>query len=254
MTTFISAADGNEVFQIKFIPTQKPTPALDHPSMLTFISTYPALGQVTHIQKHTTVFTALLEVDPDRASDPWQVSLWHSEGGDWRGVPMDLVIEPDRRPTELQAVTTQPHLGANLAKLYFSTPLAIHLPTNFTIKFRAGPHDSWKWVRDSQGRADGVVVMSTVTSQETISSDLGNYVSGLNPILKSKHHRSQSPGTTLWVVEAPVEGAIGEKSTLKDIRFGLPWGQGKFSRYITFPFWTSPTPYAFRICPPHAPS
>jgi len=226
MTTFISAADGNEVFQAQYIPKQKAPPASDDPSMLAYISTYPALGQVTQIEKHTTVFTALLEVDQSRASDPWQVSLWHSEGQEWQEVPMDPVIKAASSPCELQASKD----ATSQRRLYFTTPLAIHLPTNFTIKFRAGPTESWKWVKDHQGTTDGVVMLSTVTSQESISSELGEYITGLNPVLKSKNFRSQSPGTTLWSVEAPVEGADGEKSTIKDIKFGLPWGAGKFSR------------------------
>lgn len=228
MTTFISAADGNEVFQAQYIPKQKAPPASDDPSMFAYISTYPALGQVSQIQKHTTVFTALLQVDQSRASDSWQVSLWHTEGKEWYEVPMDPVIKAAAFPSELQAsgVTS----GNGQARLYFTTPLAIHLPTNFTIKFRAGPNESWKWVKDHQGTTDGVVMLNTVTSQDAISSELEEYITGLNPILKSKNYRSQSPGTTLWSVEAPVDGADGEKSTIKDIKFGLPWGEGKFSR------------------------
>ncbi|KAG4439088.1 hypothetical protein IFR05_005430 [Cadophora sp. M221] len=230
MTTFISAADGNEVFQAQYIPKQKAPPASDDPSMFAYISTYPALGQVSQIQKHTTVFTALLQVDQSRASDSWQVSLWHTEGKEWREVPMEPVIKAAAFPSELQASGVTP--GNGQARLYFTTPLAIHLPTNFTIKFRAGPNESWKWVKDHQGTTDGVVMLNTVTSQDAISSELGEYITGLNPTLKSKNYRSQSPGTTLWSVEAPIEGADGEKSTIKDIKFGLPWGEGKFSRWF----------------------
>ncbi|KAK0113570.1 hypothetical protein ONS95_013820 [Cadophora gregata] len=198
--------------------------------MLAYISTYPALGQVTQIEKHTTVFTALLEVDHSRASQSWQVSLWHSEGQEWREAPMEPVTKAVSAPCELQVKDGSPAAGQR--RLYFTTPLAIHLPTNFTIKFRAGPAESWKWVKDHQGTADGVVMLSTVTSQDSISSELEEYIKDLNPILKSKNYRSQSPGTTLWSVEAPVEGADGEKSTITDIKFGLPWGVGKFSRWF----------------------
>lgn len=144
---------------------------------------------------------------------------------------MDPVIKAASRPSELQAARIA--AGSGQARLYFTTPLAIHLPTNFNIKFRAGPNYSWKWVKDHQGTIDGVVMLSTVTSQDAISSELADYVADLNPILKSKNYRSQSPGTTLWSVEAPIEGADGEKSAIKDIKFGLPWGKGKFSRSVT---------------------
>jgi hypothetical protein len=226
MTEFISPADGNVVFQAQYIPKQKGPPASDDPSMKAFISTYPSLGQVTQIDKRTTVFTALLEVDESRAKDKWQLSLWHSEGKEWREVPMDPLINIEARPTMLQ----ESKFGSSLSHLYFTTPLAIHLPTNFTIKFRGGPDQSWKWVETHQGSTDGVVMLKTVTSQNAISSELGDYIHGLNPELKWKNYRSQSPGTTLWSVEASIEAADGEKSTIKDIKFGLPWGPEKFSR------------------------
>lgn len=221
----ISATDGNVIFQTYFIPVQKPPPAPDAPSMLAHISTFPALGQVTQIQKYTTALTALLEVDQSRASDPWQLSLWHSVGKEWQEVPMDPVIRAETRPSELQAEKA----AAGQTRLYFTTPLAIHLPTTFTIKFRASPSQPWKWVKDHQGTPDGVVMLSSVTSQEAISSELGDYITGLNPILKSENHRSQTPGTTVWSVEAPIEAADGGESAIKDVKFGLPWG-GKFSR------------------------
>lgn len=226
--TFISPADGNEVFQAKYIPKQKGPPASDAASMKAYISTHPPLGQVTQIGQSTSVFTALLEVDESRATDAWQVSLWHSEGKEWRECPMDPVRNLSAHPTTLQA--SKPAFGSPLHRLYFTTPLAIHLPTNFTFKFRNGSDQSWKWVKDHQGTQDGIVMLHSVTSQDAISSNLEDYIEGLNPVLHSKNCRSQSPDTTLWSVEATIEPAAGEKSTIKDIKFGLPWGQGKFLR------------------------
>jgi hypothetical protein len=196
--------------------------------MKAYISTYPPLAQATPIDQGTSVFTALLEVDESRATDSWQLSLWHSEGEEWRECPMDLVRNPFAQPTSLQS--SKPAFGSTLHRLYFSTPLAIHLTTHFTIKFRNASDQTWKWVKDHQGTHDGVVMLKTVTSQEAISSSLEDYIQGLNPILDSKNHRSQSPGTTLWSVEAPIEAADGDKSAIKDIMFGLPWGQGKLLR------------------------
>ena len=218
----------DDVFHALHIPKPKPPPASDDPSMKAYISTYPALGQITQIDKSTTVFTALLEVDESRASDPWQLSLWHSEGKEWREVPMAPLKDVKAQPTSLQAPETTSSSG--LTRLYFTTPLAIHLPTNFTIKFRGGESQAWKWVKDHQGTTDGLVMLKSVTSQDAISSDLGDYIQGLNPTLISKNYRSQSPGTTLWAAETSIEAADGDKSTIKDIKFGLPWGQGKFSR------------------------
>lgn len=192
--------------------------------MKTYISTFPPLGQVTLIDQSTTVFTALLEVDEGRVSDPWEVSLWHSEGKEWKEVPMELLKDSSFYPTFLQSLKQAPN------HLIFTTRCPTSLPTSFTVKFRAGPDHSWKWAKEHQGIPDGSVLLKSITSQDSISSNLEDYVEGLNPILKSKNYRSQSPGTTLWAVDAPIEAADGEKSTFRDIKFGLPWGEGKFTR------------------------
>lgn len=219
-------AFGNEVFQAKYISKQKPPPSSDHPSMKTYISTFPPLGQVTLVDQSTTVFTALLEVDASRGSDPWEVSLWHLVGEEWKEDPMELVEGSSSQPTFLQSPKDTP------TRLIFTTKLPATLPTSFTVKFRSSSDQSWKWAKDHQGIQDGSIVLKSVTSQDAISSKLGDYVEGLNPTLSSKNYRSQSPGTTLWVVEAPIEAADGEKSTIKEIKFGLPWGHGRFTRYV----------------------
>jgi hypothetical protein len=224
---YYSATDGNELTQAIYIPKQKPPPASDSPSMKAYISTFPALGRVTQIDKNTNVFTALLEVDEARAADKWQVSLWHSDGKEWREVPMDP-LNSTVHPTYLGA----PQSDSNLHKLYFTTPLAIHVPTTFTIKFRNNSDQTWKWVKDHQGTADGVVMLKTVSSTAAISTKLSDYIPDLNTNAQTKNHYSQAPGTTLWSVELPIKAAKGDESTFADIPFGLPWGFGKFQRYV----------------------
>lgn len=213
---------------LKYIPKQKHAPPSSSASMLAYISTFPALGQVTQIDHSTSVFTALLEVDESRVNDPWQLSLWHTEGQEWREVPMDACLKASSHPTCLQS----PKGHSELRKLYFTTPLAIHRPTNFTIKFRNGDEASWKWVKDHQGTTDGIVMLKTVTSKDNISINLGDYVEGLNPELQSKNRMSQTPGTTVWSVETSVEPASGTESSFENIEFGMPWGSGKYSRWV----------------------
>ena len=221
-----STADGSEVFQARSIPNQSHPPPSTSPSMKVSLSTFPGLGQITQIDQNTTVFTALLEVDVGRAADPWQVSLWHCQNTEWHETPMVQSSDAKSHPISLQS----PELTPNLQKLYFTTPLEIRVPTNFTIKFRNGSNQLWKWVKDHQGTPDGTALLNSVTPQESISSDLRDYIEDLNPVFQSRNHRSQSPGTTLWSLECPIDGADGEKSDIKDIKFGIPWGFGKFSR------------------------
>lgn len=220
---FISS-DGNEVFQAKYIPKQRAPPSADHPSMKAFLSTYPALGQVTTVSQETITFTALLEVDESRAKDPWEASLWYAVGDQWTEAAFEPLESNTAHPVSLQKS------NGHGQKLYFATAVAIQRPTTFTLKFRNGPDQSWKWVKDHQGTEDGVVMLKMAALTESISSNLEEYVQELNPILETKNYRSQCPGTMLWSVEAPIEAAKGDESTFKDIKFGLPWGEGKFSR------------------------
>ncbi|RAL62192.1 hypothetical protein DID88_002676 [Monilinia fructigena] len=213
--TFISGADGNEVFQAKYIPKQKGPLTSDHPSMRAYISTYPPLGQLTAIANinqsdASTIFvTALLEVDESRVTEPWEVSLLFLDGDQeaesvygkdkWAESQMKPIEKKDSLPTILQTVAP---LG--LRRLYFKTSLPSHLPTKFTIKFRSNSNESWKLVKDHQGTQDGTIILRTVTAQENISNSLSDYVKGAN----------------------------GKESTIKDIEFGLPWGQDKLARWF----------------------
>ncbi|KAH8816375.1 glycoside hydrolase family 36 protein [Xylogone sp. PMI_703] len=223
---------GDEGFQIQYILPQRTPPPPDDPSMKAYICSYPPLGQVTPIDKSTDVFTALLEVDESRATSPWQVSLWYSEGVEWKERPLTPVKSETTCSQSLQAPETTANLG--LKKLYFTTPLAVHSPTKFTIKFRSGPEEPWKWVHDHQGIGDGVILLKSISAQDSVSGgqSLNHYIEGLNPSFKVENCRSQSPGTTLWSVEASIEPAVGESSVIKDVVFGLPWGKGKFLRWF----------------------
>ncbi|PQE06033.1 raffinose synthase Sip1 protein [Rutstroemia sp. NJR-2017a BBW] len=224
---FISGADGNEVFQAKYIPKQKGPPAADHPSMKAYISTYPALGQVTAIDQPATQFTALLEVDSSRAEDAWEVLLWHSNEEQSEERMMERVQDTASQPIALQS---NGPLG--LHRLYFKTSLTVQSPTKFNVKFRSTSDQDWKSAQDHQGTNNGTVVLKTVTSQEQISTNLGDYIEDLNPELEVKNYRSQSPGTTIWTVQAPVKGADGIKSARKNMKFGLPWGKSKLERWF----------------------
>ena len=180
----------------------------------------------------TQAFTAALEVDEGRANEPWQVSLWHSENAAWREVSMERIDRTAPQPTTLQVCKSY----SNLHKIYFRTALPTQLPMHFTVKFRNGTDQSWKWVKDHQGAEDGLIMLKTVTSQNATSRSLKDYVEDLNPILKVGSHLSQSPGTTVWSVDLPIEAAEGEKPAIKDVKFGAPWGYQKVARYVGFWF------------------
>ena len=229
---------GDEVFQAKYIPKQKGPPAPDSPSMRAFVSTFPPLGRVTVVDQPTSAnlnpngpactgtFSAMLEVDESRAKDHWQLSVWYSGGGEWREVPMERIPPTARNLTTLQVFKSE----SKPYKIYFRAALPTHLALSFTIKFRNGDDHAWKWVKDHQGAEDGLIILKSVTSQNSISSSLRDYVEDLNPALEYRNHQSQSPGTTIWSVEVPIEASKDIDPSIKDVKFGIPWGRQKLLR------------------------
>jgi hypothetical protein len=139
---------------------------------------------------------------------------------------MERIPPTARNPTTLQVFKS----GSKPYKIYFHTALPTHLALSFTVKFRNGDDHAWKWVKDHQGAEDGLIIQKSVTSQNSISSSLGDYVEDLNPALEYRNHQSQSPGTTIWSVEVPIEAAKDKEPSIIDVKFGTPWGHQNFVR------------------------
>ncbi|EGZ77960.1 glycoside hydrolase [Neurospora tetrasperma FGSC 2509] len=96
---------------------------------------------------------------------------------------------------------------------------------NFTIKFRQGPDHDWRWVRNEQGLGDGYIVVDVGAPEGSDDEDLPDLIHGLNPSLKWSPHLSQCPGTRLWTIEVPVDGAQDDdNSTFSHVPLGIPWG------------------------------
>lgn len=214
-------ADFAETFQAVFIPKQRPPPE-PQPENVTMasVSSFPPLGQVTQLKNGDVEFIAVLEVPESDGSSPWEVALWHSkasdEGEEWvehRLSPSG----PDAVPSTLQAATGN-------SRLYFGGKLTIESNLKFTVKFRAGPDQEWRWIRDETGMGDGIVIVNDNLDQKDTETGLPDLIQGFNPDLKWQSHLSQCPGTRLWSVEAPVDAAKDEDSTIVDVPLGVPWG------------------------------
>ncbi|EGO53119.1 hypothetical protein NEUTE1DRAFT_92118 [Neurospora tetrasperma FGSC 2508] len=96
---------------------------------------------------------------------------------------------------------------------------------NFTAKFRQGPDHDWRWVRNEQGLGDGYIVVDVGAPEGSDDEDLPDLIHGLNPSLKWSPHLSQCPGTRLWTIEVPVDGAQDDdNSTFTHVPLGIPWG------------------------------
>ena len=195
--------------------------------MLARICSWPALGQLTCVEDDSATLTVLLEVQQARASDPWEVSLWHSADSEWHETSLQPLRDEASHPTFLRVIDSQ-H-GPHLQSLYFTTSVPIKVPTSFTVKFRNHPAQSWKWAREHQNWDDGHVKVKTSSPLSAMSSQLGNYIENLNPELSVKNCRAQSPSTTLWVHQGSVNAA-SESSTCADLRLGIPWGKGSCHR------------------------
>lgn len=204
---------------IYHVPKQKkPTHVND---MGASVSVYPPLGQITQVQKQVVLFTVLLEVPVDQADESWELAIWHSTGDDdWTESNLSST---EKTPSNLQ------NPDKSKTRLWFEGKLDIKSLLNFTVKFRPGPDQPWRWARDEQGIGDGTVIFKSSLTTRALSDDFGNILKGHDTDIKVKSCQSQCPGTRLWALEASVEPAQGEDSTYADVNLGTPWGG--FLRY-----------------------
>lgn len=196
--------------------------------MAASVAAYPPLEQVTTVKGETIKFQAVLEIPNYLETEPWEVSLWYSRcdsstNTDWTEAVF-VLSKMDESPASLHWPTDH-----DQSRLYFSLTLPWDNASslNFTIKFRQSPDHSWRWARDEQGLADGLVILAKPAQGNSSHADvqLPDIIHGLNPNLKWRSRMSQCPGTELWSIEVPVGGVKEDKSTFADVPLGVPWGQ-----------------------------
>ena len=214
-----------DVFQSVYIPKQTPREAYVLGSVKAMITSYPPLGQVTFVEGTTTPFMILLETDKSRATDAWEVSLWHPNGIEWQ----ESQLKPVKDTAADLPMVIQTSNETTSHHLYFATAIDVVSPMSFTVKFRTAPDQPWKWVKDEQGTLDGIILSKSMI-QKSRTEDLHDLIKDLNPVIEAKKVLSQSPDTSVWSLTAPVEAAVGEKSAIVDVMFGLPWA-GEILRY-----------------------
>ncbi|KAK8121986.1 hypothetical protein PG984_010656 [Apiospora sp. TS-2023a] len=187
-------------FQAVFIPKQKPPPEPSATDMGVTLS--------------SSLFS--LEVGQDEAGEPWEVAAWHlADGTEWREDAM-TPLKGGLESTSIQDVET------NNKRIYFTSSFSVSSNLSFTFKFRKGPAEPWRWAKEEMSIGDGMVVVNPERALGT--TDFASVVKELNPDLKVKSHMSQSRGTELWSIEAPIGAAKGDDSTFADTRLGTPWG------------------------------
>ncbi|KAF1982555.1 glycoside hydrolase family 36 protein [Aulographum hederae CBS 113979] len=201
----------------------------------------PPLDHATVVSKDTdsVTFNILIET-VSSAEKQWEVAVWHNHAG-----PHDWSLAACQEYTDGASILAVSNAvqKETVRRRIFTTELRGRpqqdTPVSFTIKFRAGNDDSWKWVRDHFSVGDGYLYYQPSTR----SDDLSYYFKDLNPELKIEKQSSDSPGASLWSVGVPSKAASGKDSGWTDEILGLP-------RYYTrwFSICRLWTPW---ICPRH---
>ncbi|KFZ08038.1 hypothetical protein V501_06122 [Pseudogymnoascus sp. VKM F-4519 (FW-2642)] len=224
-----------EVFQAQYIPDQEdPKPEHLFAGMATkaLISSWPPVGQVTETSNGKISFTVLLETDEGGVSAAWEVAVWYSSGDSWKETPLTR-----------KGALDKPKSVEGRFHSYFTGSLDTTSTITFTIKFKKAGEETWRWVKEHQGIGDGVVVWKGQAAPTAAVEDFAELIEDLNSEFKVQKVRSQSPGTELWSVEAPVASAEGEKSTFTSTKIGKPWS-GDFVRWFalirTWTAWLAP--------------
>lgn len=184
--------------------------------MKAVLQSYPPLGQVTPVQGRDITLTAVLEIPKSRATEAWEISLWHSlDGSEWKDAHLSP-IEDALAPQTLQLIPE------SVSRFHFASSLSFDTSVRFTLKFRHSPDVDWRWIRDEQGLDDGLIVNATAgVSSENLSDIIPDLNSG-DWVIKSC--LSQSPRTSLWSLETVIPPAKGDDSGYRDIVLGTPWG------------------------------
>ena len=165
-------------------------------------------------------FSALLAIPTHLHDAPWQLALWHSRGdGEGWAEAVMAPCSDARRPQALQDSTGVPGLCFETTQ-----PIASSANLSFTLKFRQHPGAAWEWIRETQGKPDGLVIFQDAVPEKP-NKGLPDLIGSFNfDGLKWASLQSQSPDTSVWLVKAPVEGAQDGPSSFATVRLGVPWG------------------------------
>jgi hypothetical protein len=206
----------SQVFQAIHVSKPKPDPHPVAESMVVTLQSYPPLGQATPVQSQNITLTAVLEIPKPREADPWEVSAWLSvDGSEWKDVQL-FPMDDNQIPQTLQL------LPESVSRLYFASSFSFDASVQFTLRFRPAHDENWRWIRDEQGLDDGWILKPSTT---TSSDKLSDLIPNLNvKDWKVSPCLSQSPGTTIWALEAPIPPSQGDNSAFRNILIGTPWG------------------------------
>jgi len=99
-------------------------------------------------------------------------------------------------------------------------------PISFTLAFRGGADEPWKWANEQFSMSDGQLIYQL---SEPPKEDLSHYIDGLPSYLQIEKETSDTPDTVLWSVTSPVNAASGKASGHSNNKLGKP---RDFSRWF----------------------
>ncbi|KAF1366074.1 raffinose synthase protein-like protein Sip1 [Lizonia empirigonia] len=186
--------------------------------MYAALTCHPPLGQTTTVpsNRQSVKFTVLIESSAG-SEKKWEAALWHNFGDCEKWTSLSL------RPASEPSLTVVKATRANVCRQFFT----IDLPgrpkhgsaLSYTITFRAGEDEPWKWANEQFSTSDGRLIYQ---SADALSDDLSHYIDGLPPYLQIGREHSDSPETLLWSITSPVSAASGATSGFSNNNLGRP--------------------------------
>jgi len=186
--------------------------------MYAALTCHPPLGQTTTIPstRQAVRFTVLIETSAG-SDKTWEAALWHNFEDKDKWTSLNLNPAPAANLTVVKAAQT------SVRRQFFT----LELPgrpkhggsLSYTITFRAGKDEPWKWANEQFSTSDGRLIYQ---SQDTLNDDLTHYIDGLPPYLQISKEQSESPETLLWSITSPVNAASGSTSGYSSNALGRP--------------------------------
>ncbi|GME64444.1 Raffinose synthase Sip1 [Neofusicoccum parvum] len=184
----------------------------------------PPLGQTTVVpaDQASVRFTALIETDPSSART-WEVALWHNHAGpeQWEKL---ILGEEDSDPS-LLVVNREDSTPYRRRWFSGELPGRPNRPVSFTITFRAGQDEPWKWANEQFSYSDGHLHYQP---DQITKSPLSDYLTNISKDLRIDQEASQTSNTLLWTASGKVQSAFGSESGRANHTLGLPTDQSKW--------------------------
>lgn len=203
-----------DVLSSLHISAQKMAPDIQD-NMKAIIQSFPPMVQITQTERAEVKVTAVLEIPASSQTEPWQVAAWQSiDGGEWHE-SMLTALSSDKQPNAM-------HSSHGSSHIFFETSVLAKQSLLFTLRFRHGENEPWRWTRDELGTADAHVIVNSPSTNRM--ADFSDVIHDLNPAWKVKSLTSQAPKTQLWSLTAEVPASTEDVSHFKHIPLGVPWG------------------------------